>query len=200
MLPVNIHTHRPADGQTTLRTCGIHPWQADTCFVADAAALARTLGDGLRNAQAIGETGLDFACTASREAQERLFRAHLELASRLRLPVVVHCVRAFEPTMKILGEYPLRAVILHGFIGSVQQARQAVQRGYWLSFGLRSLGSPRTVAAMREVPVESIFLETDDDDITIDDICRMAAAALGTDPGTLAGQLYANYKRLIQNG
>lgn len=200
MLPVNIHTHRPADGLTTLRTCGIHPWQADACFVADAAALTRTLGDGLRSTQAIGETGLDFACTASREAQERLFRTHLELAARLRLPVVVHCVRAFEPTMKILGEYPLRAVILHGFIGSVQQARRAVQRGYWLSFGLRSLGSPRTVAAMREVPVESIFLETDDDDITIDDICRMAAAALGTDPGTLAGQLYANYKRLIQNG
>ena len=197
---VNIHTHRPADGQTTLLCAGIHPWLADDASPADAAALRGVLGASLDKAQAIGETGLDFACTASRTAQERLFRAHLELAAGMRLPVVIHCVRAFEPTMKILGEYPLRRVLFHGFIGSVQQAQRAVEAGYRLSFGVRSLRSPRTVEAMRTVPAEKIFVETDDDPVTIDEVYRMAAEALSTDIGTLELRLIENFKNFTDNG
>lgn len=193
---VNIHTHRPAVGETTLRTAGIHPWRADEYDdIADAASLRRVLGDGLDGAQAIGETGLDFACMAGRAAQERLFRAHLQLAWESGLPVVIHCVRAFGPVMKILGEYALPRVLFHGFIGSAEQVRQAVGRGYRLSFGLRSLRSPRTVEAMRSVPPELLFIETDDDDTTITEICRLTAEALGTDAATLAERLDENYKR-----
>ena len=200
MLTVDIHTHRPADGAVTLRTAGIHPWRAGEYGIAGAEALRKVLGPELDSAQAVGETGLDFVCTAPREAQERLFRAHLELASGMQLPVVVHCVRAFEPVMKILGGYRLRAVIFHGFIGSAQQAMRAVQRGYWLSFGVRSMRSARTAEAMRAIPAESLFIETDDDPTPIGEVCDAAAALLGTDSETLAAQLYANYKRLIQNG
>ena len=195
MLTVDIHTHRPSGGVVTLRTAGIHPWRAGEYGIDGACALREVLGPALDNAQAIGETGLDYACTAPREAQERLFRAHLGLAVGMQLPVVVHCVRAFEPVMKILGQYPLRAVVFHGFIGSVQQALRAVQRGYWLSFGVRSMRSARTAEAMRAIPAECLFIETDDDPTPLGEVCE-AAALLGTDPETLAAQLYANYKRL----
>lgn len=195
---VNIHTHRPAAGETALRTAGIHPWLAEGCDAADAAALREALGAELDTAQAIGETGLDFACTADRTAQERLLRAHAELAEQMRLPLVIHCVRAFEPVMKILGEYALPRVLFHGFIGSAEQARRAVGRGYWLSFGVRSLRSPRTVEAMRTVPLERLFIETDDDDITIAEVCRMAAATLGIEAEALAVQVNENFKRFIE--
>lgn len=200
MLCVNIHTHRPAAGERSLLTAGIHPWCAAADSPADAAELRAALGDSLDGAQAIGETGLDFACTADRTAQERLFRAHMQLAAQMRLPVVVHCVRAFEPVMKILGEYPLPAVLFHGFVGSAEQARRAVGRGYWLSFGLRSLRSPRTVEAMRAVPAERMFVETDDDDTAIEDIYRMAAEALGADVETLKRRFDENYKIFCDNG
>ena len=204
MLCVDIHTHRHDGCAATLHTAGIHPWQADECDIADAAALAARLGSDPRqrldSAQAIGETGLDRACTAPVAAQERLFRAHLELAVRRQLPVVVHCVRAFEQTMKILGEYRLPAVIFHGFIGSPEQALRAVGCGYRLSFGVRSMRSPRTVAAMRAVPAASIFLETDDDPAPIAEVYDMAASLLGCSVTALEEQMYENYKRLIQNG
>ena len=200
MPDINIHTHRPAVGETTLATAGIHPWRAEECDIASAEALRASLGDELDNVQAIGETGLDFACTAAHDAQERLFRAHLGLAVQLSLPVVIHCVRAFEPVMKILAEYAGPKVLFHGFVGSKEQALKAVGRGYFLSFGLRSLRSPKTVEAMRTVPAELMFVETDDDDIAIGEIYRMAAAALGTEPETLRHRSDENYKRFCNNG
>ena len=197
---VNINTHRPAEEAITLTTAGIHPWLANESRIDSVEALREALGDALDGAQAIGETGLDFACTAGREAQERLFRAHLHLAAELRLPAVIHCVRAFEPVMKILSEYAVPRVLFHGFVGSKEQALKAVGRGYFLSFGLRSLRSPRTVEAMRTVPPELMFVETDDDDIAIGEIYRMAAAALGTEPETLRHRSDENYKRFCNNG
>ena len=200
MQRINIHTHRHADGETTLAAAGIHPWQADEFDAADADSLRVVLGSRLDGAQAIGETGLDFACSTGREAQERLFRAHVQLAEQMRLPVVIHCVRAFEPVMKILSEYAVPRVLFHGFIGSAEQARRAVGRGYWLSFGLRSLRSPRTVEAMRTVPLERLFIETDDDEIGIGEVCRMAAESLNIDIGTLERRLNENYKTFCNNG
>lgn len=87
--------------------------------------------------------------------QEELFRAQLELAERRGLPVVLHCVRAFEPVMKELERHHLRAVIFHGFIGSPQQARRALARGCMLSFGERTFASPRTLEALRATPLGS---------------------------------------------
>ena len=69
MLPyVNIHTHRPTGSGIELRTEGIHPWNADMQDIA-------TLGERLGEAQAIGETGLDFVRGADRAAQLEALRA-----------------------------------------------------------------------------------------------------------------------------
>ena len=70
---VNIHTHRPAGRGIELRAKGVHPWDAER---EDTATLGQRLGD----AQAVGETGLDFACGVAREAQTAALRAQLRLA------------------------------------------------------------------------------------------------------------------------
>ena len=197
-LCVDIHTHHPT-AAVTLRTAGIHPWQAAECRAADAASLRLLLGDVLASAQAIGETGIDMACGVDIEAQERLFSAHVQLASVSGMPVVIHCVRAFEPVMKILAGSQVR-VVFHGFIGSEEQALRAVGRGYFLSFGMRSFRSPRTVAAMRSVPAGNLFLETDDDPTPIEEVYATACALLGTDVGRLAEITLNNYNRLLANG
>lgn len=194
---VNIHTHRPTGRGIELRTAGIHPWRAEECPAADADALSRMLGCELTQAQAIGETGLDFARAVDRTAQERLFRAHAELAARMRMPLVVHCVRAFEPVMKILHEYDLAGVVFHGFIGSREQMLRAAEAGYYISFGVRAFRSPKTLDAMRAAPPERVFFETDDDDATIESVYRAAAEALGTDIGQLLETTNCNYGKLL---
>ena len=118
---VDIHTHHPTLRHIEPQAVGVHPWRA---------AKQRFDYLSLERAVAIGEIGLDYACGVERDVQERVLREQLAVAEQRRLPVVLHCVRAFEPMMKILSEYELRAVIFHGFIGSVQQAERAVARGY----------------------------------------------------------------------
>lgn len=142
---------------------------------------------------AVGEIGLDYARPIPRPAQERVFRDQLTIAAERRLPVVVHCVKAFEPVMDILSDYRLRAVVFHGFIGSRQQALRAVRAGYHLSFGERSLSSPRTVEALQSVPLWAVFLETDESRLPIGEIYGRAAAILGIETGELKKETYKSY-------
>ena len=208
MLPyVNIHTHRPTGRGIELRTAGLHPREAGEATVGAVGALAERLcGCGpelcetLRPdaVQAVGETGLDFACAVPREAQFNALRAQLALARQAGMPVVLHCVRAFEPLMRELAECEPRAVIFHGFIGSPEQARQALRRGYYLSFGERAFASPKTLRALREVPLGQLFFETDDDEVTIGEIYDRAAAVLGLPEEVLQRATLENYERLFE--
>ncbi|WP_302604284.1 TatD family hydrolase [uncultured Alistipes sp.] len=195
---VNIHTHRPTGSGIELRTAGIHPWDAPQADSAALDRLARELESG--GVQAVGETGLDFARPADRDAQVRLFRAQLALACRYGLPVVLHCVKAFEQTMRLLREQEPRAVIFHGFIGSPEQARQALERGYYLSFGERTFASPRTVEALKETPLSQLFLETDDSETPVKTIYTRVAELLALLVEELKRATTENYERIFIHG
>jgi TatD DNase family protein len=134
----------------------------------------------------------------ARELQREVFEAQLAIAERRGLPVILHCVKAFEPTMEILARHPkLPAVIFHGFIGSSQQAARAVEAGYFLSFGERSMASSRTVEAMLSVPAGQIFFETDDSATPIAEIYNRAAEILKMPVDELAKTLYYNYLKVF---
>ena len=192
---VNIHTHRPTGRGIELRTAGIHPWNADK---EDVSTIVPSLGD----VQAVGETGLDFVRGADRAVQLAAFRAQLALAHERQMPVVLHCVKAFEPVMRELDACRPRAVIFHGFIGSPEQARRAVGKGYYLSFGLRAFASPKTLESLRETPLSQLFLETDDSDTGIEEVYAHAAAVRGTTVEALKRATTENYERIFapQNG
>src|SRR5438046_2509202 len=69
---------------------GIHPHDAAEATDADFAAL-ETLARGSAKVVALGEMGLDFFRNLSPpDVQARAFRRQLELARRLRKPVVIH--------------------------------------------------------------------------------------------------------------
>lgn len=205
MVPyVNIHTHRPTGHGIELRAAGVHPWQADLREVealADRLARTEAIAPSERP-QAIGEIGLDYACAVDRQLQLDVLRMQLALARRRGLPVVLHCVRAFEPLMLELAACPPRAAVFHGFIGSPEQARQALRRGYCLSFGQRTFASPKSLRALREVPLGQLFLETDDDPVTIESIYERVAAQRGIGLEELKRATLQNYERLfgIQHG
>ena len=154
----------------------------------------------LGEVQAVGETGLDFVRGADRAVQLAAFRAQLALAHERQMPVVLHCVRAFEPVMRELDACRPRAVIFHGFIGSPEQARRAVGKGYYLSFGLRAFASPKTLESLRETPLSRLFLETDDSDVPIEEIYARAAKVKGVTPEELRRATLENYGRIFTAG
>jgi len=191
---VDIHTHRPTGLGPEPAAAGIHPQEAEAPDLNARIAVLRTVA---ADAPLIGETGLDFAIGTDPDAQQRLFELQLQLAEGIGKPVVLHCVRAFEQTMRTLARYRLRAVIFHGFIGSSQQALRAVRCGYYLSFGHRTFASPRTTEALRDTPGERLFLETDDTGIAIRTLYEKAAAIRNISVDTLRRITMANYQRIF---
>lgn len=187
---VNIHTHHPTGTVLEPTFVGVHPWQAGLRQGDEIIPL-------LEDADLVGEIGLDYACTADRELQLQLFREQLTLAERHAKPVVLHCVKAFEPVMQELSKHSLRAVIFHGFIGSPEQAAEAVKKGYYLSFGERTFSSPRTMKALRCTSVEKLFAETDERDMPIEEIYRRIADIKNLDPAELKCRIFHNYEEIF---
>ena len=190
---LDIHTHNAQAYAQTIETVGIHPWHALVAEVAEVERLAP-------EKDAIGEIGLDYVCEVPREAQMAVFRAQLALAERLEKPVVLHCVRAFEDTMKEVGKYDLKAVIFHGFIGSVEQAQRAVNQGYYLSFGERTFRSPKSIEALRSTPLSHLFVETDESTTPIEEIYAKIAELRGVEVSELLNATEENFKRIFQKG
>lgn len=186
---IDIHTHHPRNGITTPTQRGVHPWHATT----------QSPSEELSSCDMVGEIGLDYACDIDRATQKRIFRAQLAEAERLHKGVVLHVVRSFEDVMQILDEYSLRGVVFHGFIGSMQQAARCFERGYYLSFGERSLRSAKSCRVIAEMPAELLFCETDDKAMpTIEEVYRKVAELRNTSVEELQQQIIKNYEKLMQ--
>lgn len=190
---INIHTHHFSGEHTEPRAFGIHPWDAEKVDI----STLDEYGPFTEN-EAIGEIGLDFACEVDREQQERLFCRQLEIAQRLGKPIILHCVKAFEPTLNLLSRYLLKAVIFHGFIGSKEQAETALKRGYYLSFGHRTRHSPKSIEALRIVPLNRIFVETDESDRTIEAMYEEIADLKGVTIEALLIATNENYRTIFE--
>ena len=186
---IDIHTHHSTTSHPSPQGVGVHPWRAEEEVVDEVAISAATL---------VGEIGLDYACDVNHQVQEEVFCQQLSLAERYDKVVVLHCVRAFEPMMKILERYHLRAVIFHGFIGSSEQAKRAVERGYFLSFGEGAFRSPKTLKAMHSVPLSHLFAETDEADISIEEIYARIAVEREIEVEELQTEIENNYNKIFK--
>lgn len=191
-MKVNIHTHFPKDSELTITSVGVHPY--DAASISPETLLS--ISDQSHSVDAIGEIGLDYYCNTDRELQIAALHDQLKIAQRQNKGVVLHCVKAFEPIMKIIEQYKLRFVIFHGFIGSAEQALRATAKGYYLSFGHRTFQSPKSIEAMRAIATDRLFLETDNSEISIDEIYSKAADILGINKAKLEEIINENYRHI----
>ena len=189
---IDIHTHNPREDVLSPTMAGIHPWQAES---------GGELPD-FSQCDIIGETGLDYACEVDKEAQKRLFIEHLEAAINTNKPIVLHAVRAVEYILNILKDYrTLRGVIFHGFIGSWQQAERCIERGYYLSFGPRSLRSPKVREIIAKIPQNLLFCETDAEHNkgNIEQVYSEVAKLRGVSEEELIRSIEENYNTIFRN-
>ena len=97
----------------------------------------------------------------NRDEQIILFKKQLDLASELNLPVVIHSRDATKDTVDILKKYSLNGVI-HCFSGSLEIAKEYIKMGFLLGIGgVVTFKNSKLPLVVREIPLESIVLETD---------------------------------------
>ncbi len=147
---------------------GLHPVYLDQHRAADIEALATWVAR--ERPVAVGEIGLDyFVDTLDRERQQQLFEAQLRIAREADLPVILHVRKAHDQMLRTLKRIRVRGGIAHAFNGSLQQAQQYIELGFKLGFGgmLTFERSTKLRHLARELPLESLVLETDAPDMTV---------------------------------
>jgi len=151
---------------------GIHPHDASGA----ADEVFREMEDLTRHPKvvAIGEIGLDYHYDFSpREKQTEVFAAQIDLAARRNLPCVLHTRESMADTCAIVAEtvrrYPAwrsgslpRRGVFHCFSGTIEEALQVREMGFWVSFtGNVTFKKSTSLDVVRALGVDRFFLETD---------------------------------------
>lgn len=205
MFYIDIHTHKQNLNTTSIVNClsnfsqlpakgffsvGIHPWyinaEIENLFI-ELTAISKQA-----NVIVIGECGLDKVRKTNFAMQQLYFIKQIQLAQTLHKPLIIHCVRAYNEVMQILEQQKVAVpVIFHGFNKNKVLAKELIAKGYYLSFGKHLLNTS-VAETFKSLPLEQLFLETDDSKMEIEEIYKVAAAIKNIDLVTLCEQLTKN--------
>lgn len=166
---------------------------------------------------AVGETGLDYHYMNSpKEIQIESFSAHVDMATRLNLPFVVHVRDADEDMIDILTSARLieNPGVIHCFSGNWETAQKYLDLGFFISFsGIVTFNRAEELRdAARNVPFDRILIETDspylapvphrgkpNEPANVRYVAEMIAKVRDVDIPTLEDQLIKNTKALFSN-
>ncbi|WP_291544332.1 TatD family hydrolase [Bacteroides sp.] len=213
MYPFDIHSHHlstPASRaivnirfpepfsfeQGRYYSIGIHPW--DVCLFKDATPDWDSFKNLAAHPQvlAIGECGLDKLVHPEwLQRQEELFATQVHIAESLHKPLLIHNVRSSDVLQRMLraGTSTL-PWILHGFRGNASLANQWIALGGYLSFGARY-----NEEAVCQTPLNRLFLETDDGQLTIEEIYKRIATVRQMSLDELIVQVQQNIREVFFN-
>lgn len=148
--------------------CAIHPTRALELDDAAKARLTEMAADP--RCVAIGETGLDTywigksdTC-APLDVQEEALRWHIDLAVAMGKALMIHNREADADLMRVLADAPQPVeTILHCFSSPLGVAKQALERGYVLSFAgnVTFKRNEELREAARIAPKGQFLIETD---------------------------------------
>lgn len=209
---INFHTHKLStqDGVITVYnqllhedasvpeqfySAGLHPWYADKLPATELSRLLDLHGSS-SNLVALGETGLDKVCKIPIQLQQDIFELQLNKAVILSKPVILHCVKAWEELLEITLPYHI-PMILHGYNGSDQLTANLVKRGFFFSIGSIILNPATRIShAIDQIPLSSIFCETDESDESIQSVYKAVSGYLKMKEPDFRGTIYENFVRL----
>lgn len=145
---------------------GIHPWYCSQNWQADVSLLEQYLAAGRDEPSlvAVGECGLDGFHRDSWQWQRPCFEAHLALAQRYQLPIIIHSVKAHNEVLELLKRYPLeKGGVIHGFYGGMQLAKRYLDIGMKLGIGdlLLDPNAKKLPETIVNLPLTSFVIETD---------------------------------------
>jgi TatD DNase family protein len=143
---------------------GFHPYEAQKTW--DESEL-----EGLAenpHCIAIGECGLDYhiykgeTAESKKSTQKRLFEAHLTLAVKRNLPVIIHCRDAWNDMFDVLDSLPtIPHGVIHCFTGGLQDVRSTLERNLMIGIDGNVTYDKGIARSIPSIPLTSLLLETD---------------------------------------
>ena len=145
---------------------GVHPHEADRVTPGDLEEVEEIARDD--EIVGIGELGLDYYRDyADHDNQKRLFHTGLEMAARLKKPVVIHDREAHDDVFAILEEHvgDLVGGVMHCFSGDRSFMDKVIGLGFYISIPgpvtFSRKGGGRLEDVVRACPEERLLIETD---------------------------------------
>lgn len=215
-LYLNIHTHHPSTENDTLSivnaqtdsgwmdmavgkfSVGLHPWYIKPESIDEDFAQLEKLARQ-PNVLAIGECGLDRLIALDLRFQEEVFIRQIRLAESLQKPVIIHCVKAFSELIALKKKVkPSIPMIVHGFNNNAQIAEELIKHDFYLSFGMALLNYESNASKIiSTMPIQQLFLETDDKNCFISTIFAHASNYLNQPVEVLQEQILQNFKLVV---
>lgn len=196
-------------------TVGIHPHDGSADLVQSVDQITKQLEEMVKQnpskVVAIGECGLDFSQgTDDKDIQLQLYKAQVELAKKLNLPVVIHCRDAWADIF--IPELEGAKGVFHTFSGNSEDAKKALDLGFYLSFSC-TITYPKNEELrkiLKEVPSDNIVTETDcpflppqpirgqrNEPMYVEEAIKVIAQVKELDQQILEDQLLSNCKELF---
>lgn len=217
-MQIDIHTHQslPSSGETSVLnymfqnsydfpqeqffSLSIHPWYLNQADLIDWGVLFEQLKKNTKLV-AIGECGLDKNTSFSLDFQISILNQNYILAKKLKKPMIIHCVAAFNELLHWKKDKNEISMLVHGFVKKKELLNSLLKAGFYVSFGAALLKeTASTKASLESMPLDKLLLETDDqENVRIEDIYLKAASIKNVDAKTLENQLELNFNNFITN-
>jgi len=179
-------------------TSGLHPWHAG--FLTETEIrnrLEKLVLD--KRIIAIGETGIDKIKGPGLSTQEKVLKVHMEIAENHQLPLIIHSVKAHNEILKLKIDSRSKIPwVIHHFNGSKQMALDFIEHGFYLSVCHHiKNNSSRLSEYLNKLPLNRLFLETDDFDVDIKELYHVASEKFGITVHEMKRQLIKNLYDLL---
>jgi TatD DNase family protein len=208
---LNVHTHRKPSGadEFVIRNAflrnpssnlpcnyslsfGIHPWFTKQSNEQEFDHLETIVQN--KNCLAIGECGIDRSKGPNIEFQLDVFKIQIELANRLKKPMILHLVRSYSDILKISGSIKVPWLV-HGFRGNEYEAHMLMSKGGRLSFGAALIHNDKLQSIVAKMPLDKLYLETDVSKERIQTIYAAAASIRKSPVDSLRKAIWINFER-----
>jgi TatD DNase family protein len=150
------------------------------------------------NCWAVGECGLDGLVPVEMKIQEEFFLRQIHLSNEIKKPLIIHCVKKFYEVISFRKKAE-QAVIIHGFNKKQRIAGDLLENNFYLSFGKAVLYNLSLQQTLKTVPLDKLFLETDNEDFNIEILYQKVSEIRGISLETLNEQILENLEK-IKNG
>jgi len=144
-------------------SCGLHPEYVKEVSEQQKDQYFKLIEQNKDRIVAIGETGLDFHWVKEeewRKKQEKVFIEHINLAKKLKKPLIIHSRGVFDETLLALEEQDVKRVLLHMW-GEKNLLDRIKDKNWFISVNTMILRSKPYRKVVKNFSIERTLLETD---------------------------------------